>query len=50
MNGKKANVVPVHKKGNKQSLENYRPTFFTENNLISPNQSGFRPGDSCVNQ
>ena len=67
---KKNNVVPVHKKGNKQSLENYRPisslpicskiferviynemfTFFTENNLISPNQSGFRPGDSCVNQ
>ena len=67
---KKANVVPVHKKGNKQSLKNYRPisllpicskiferliynemfTFFTENNLISPNQSGFRPGDSCVNQ
>ena len=61
---KKANVIPVHKKGNKQSLENYRPisllpicskifgrliynemrTFFTENNLISPNQSGFRPG------
>ena len=25
-------------------------TFFTVNNLISPNQSGFRPGDSCVNQ
>ena len=67
---KKANVVPVHKKGNKQSLENYRPisllpicskiferliynemfTFFTENNLISPNQSEFRLGDSCVNQ
>ena len=66
---KKANVVPVHKKGNKQSLENYRSisllpicskiferliyngmfTFFTENNLISPNQSGFRPGDSCDN-
>ena len=22
--------------------------FFTENTLISPNQSGFRPGDSCV--
>ena len=67
---KKANAVPVYKKGNKQSLENYRPisllpicskfferliynkmfTFFTENNLISPKQSGFRPGDSCVNQ
>ena len=25
-------------------------TFFTENNLISPNQSGFSPGDSCFNQ
>ena len=24
--------------------------FFTENNLISDNQSGFDPGDSCVNQ
>ena len=24
--------------------------FFTDNNVISPNQSGFRPGDSCVNQ
>ena len=24
--------------------------FFTENNLISDNQSGFKPGDSCVNQ
>ena len=67
---KKAHVVPVHKKGDKQCLKNYRPisllpicskiferliynelfTFFTDNNLISPNQSGFRPGDSCVNQ
>ena len=25
-------------------------TVFTENNLVSPNQSGFRPGDSFVNQ
>ena len=25
-------------------------TFFTDNNLISLKQSGFRPGDSCVNQ
>ena len=67
---KKANVVPVHKKGNKQSLKNYRLisllpicskiferliynemfTFATENNLISPNQSGFRSGESCVDQ
>ena len=67
---KKAHVVPVRKKRDKQCLKNYRPisllpicskiferliynelfTFFTDNNLISPNQSGFRPGDSCVNQ
>ena len=25
-------------------------TFFTVNNLIYPNQSKFRPGDSCANQ
>ena len=24
--------------------------FFFSNNLISPNQSGFKPGDSCINQ
>ena len=24
--------------------------FFQGNNLISPNQSGFKPGDSCTNQ
>ena len=24
--------------------------FFIRNNLISQNQSGFRPGDSCINQ
>ena len=24
--------------------------FFIENNLLSNNHSGFRPGDSCVNR
>ena len=24
--------------------------FFIENELISRNQSGFKPGDSCINQ
>ena len=24
--------------------------FFTENNLRSPNQSDFKPGDLCINQ
>ena len=67
---KKENVVPIHKKADKQCGRNYRPasllpicskvlertiyntmfTYFIENNLISENQSGFKPGDSCVNQ
>ena len=67
---KKGNVVPIHKKDDKQCLKNYRPIsllpicgkifeklifnemfkFFIENELISPNQSGFKPGDSCINQ
>ena len=67
---KKANVVPIHKKGYKQLLENYRLVsllpicdkilehvifnslfnYFIENNLLSPHQSGFIPGDSCVQQ
>ena len=67
---KKGNIVPVHKKSDKQNIKNYRPVsllpicgkiferlifnemfkFFTPNNLISPNQLGFKHGDSCINQ
>ena len=67
---KKGNIVPVHKKSDKQRLNNYRPIsllpicstiferlifnemfgFFIENNVISQHQSGFKPGDSCINQ
>ena len=64
---KKANIIPVYKKEDKQCLKNYRlisllsicskiiissemSTSFTENNLITPNESGFRSGNFCVNQ
>ena len=66
---KKGNIVPIHKKGDKQVLKNYHPVsllpicgeiferlIFNEmfrvllENLVSLNQSGFKPGDSCTNQ
>ena len=67
---KKANVVPIFKKGSRQDFKNYRPisllpicgkiferliynsifNFIEERKLLSPNQSGFKPPDSCINQ
>ena len=67
---KKANIVPVHKKGSKNLKQNYRPIsllpifgkifekmiydtlceHLTANELLNPNQSGFRPNDSTINQ
>ena len=67
---KKANVIPIFKRGDKQCIKNYHPvflflvcgkvferllynnmfSFFSENDLISPKQSGFRPDGSCLNQ
>ena len=67
---KRSNVIPVHKKNDKQLLENYQPisllpifgkifekiifdrlyNFFLQEELLNPNQSGFRTSDSCVNQ
>ena len=67
---KRANLTPIHKKGSKQVVSNYRPisllpicsklfekivfkhfyNHLTLNHLITKNQSGFRPGDSTINQ
>ena len=67
---KKANIVPIHKKGSRQNKGNYRPILvlpilgeiFEKVNfdavykhlcdlkLLTPSQSGFRPGDSTINQ
>ena len=43
-------LLPIYSKIFERIIYNELFTFFTENNLISPNQSGFRLGDSCVNQ
>ena len=65
-----ANVVPVHKKNEKNIKSNYRPisllpifgkvlekliydslySHLVSCDFLNPNQSGFRPGDSTVNQ
>ena len=68
---KRANVVPVHKRNEKNLKENYRPisllpifskyleklvlydslySYLIKEMLLNPNQSGFRPGDSAMNQ
>ena len=66
---KKSNIIPVHKKNDKQLVENYGPIsllpifdkifekvifnriydFLLEEDLLNPNQSGFRPSDTCIN-
>ena len=43
-------LLPICSKIFEHLIYNEMFTFVTENNLISPNQSGFRPWDSCVNQ
>jgi hypothetical protein len=67
---KNANVVPLHKKGDRKIKENYRPVsllnclskiqerivYITlykhccDNNLLDPNNSGFKKNDSTVNR
>ena len=67
---KRSNIIPVHKRNDKQLVKNYRPisllpifgkifekitfdrlyNFLLQDELLNPNQSDFRPSDSCVNQ
>ena len=43
-------LLPICSKIFERLIYNELFTFFTDNNLNSPNQPGFRHGDSCVNQ
>ena len=43
-------LFPICSKVSERLIYNKLFTFFTDNNLICPNHSGFRHGESCVNQ
>ena len=43
-------LLPVCGKILERIIYNKMFKFFSENELISHNQSGFKPGDSCINQ
>ena len=43
-------LLPIARKIFEQILYNNMFEFFTKNHLISCSQSGFKPGDSCINQ
>ena len=43
-------LLPVCGKIFEKLIFNEMFKFFIENDLISSNQSGFKPGDSCINQ
>ena len=43
-------LLPICGKVFERLIYNSLFEYFIENDLISPNQSGFKPGDSCTNQ
>ena len=43
-------LLPICGKVLERILYNSMFEFFIQNNLITPNQSGFKTGDSCINQ
>ena len=43
-------LLPIRSKIFERVFYNELFTFLTDSNLISPNQSGYSPGDSCVTQ
>ena len=49
-NYRPVSLLPVCGKIFERLVFNEMLKFFTSNTLISPNQSRFKPGDSCINQ
>ena len=49
-NHRQVSLLPICGKILERFMCNEMFNFFIENKLISSNQSGFKPGDSCINQ
>ena len=49
-NYRSVSLLPIRGKIFESLIFNELFNFFFENNLILPNQCGFKPGDSCINQ
>ena len=49
-NYRAVSLLPICRKVFECLIYNSLIEYFIENDLISPNQSGFKPGDSCTNQ
>ena len=49
-NYRPVSLLPISSKIFERLLFNELYKFFNENDLLSSNRSGFRPGDSCINQ
>ena len=49
-NYRPVSLLPICEKIFERLIFNEMFIFQLENNLVLPNQSGFKPGDSCINQ
>ena len=49
-NYRPVSLLPICGKIFERLIFNEMFSFFLANNLLAPNQSGFKPGDSCINQ
>ena len=49
-NYRPVSLLPVYNKISERLIYNLEYKHISDNNLLSPNQSGFRTGDSCINQ
>ena len=49
-NYRPVSLLPIYSKIFELIIYDNMLKYFLDNNLVTPKQSGFRPGDSCINQ